>query len=64
MVEQEDREVMPHQEEMEVINLGVGRESKEVKVGTGMSTNVRDELVALLRVTKTSSLSPTKTCLV
>ena len=30
----------PHQEETEVVNLGVG---------TGMSANVRDELVALLR---------------
>ena len=49
MVEQEDREVKPHQEETKVINLGVGKERKEVKVGTDMSANVRDELVALLR---------------
>ncbi|XP_025982644.1 uncharacterized protein [Glycine max] len=49
MVEQEDREVKPHQEEMEIVNLGVGEERKEVKVGTSMSTNIRDELVALLR---------------
>jgi len=39
MVEQEEREMKPHQEETEVVNLGVG---------TGMSANVRDELVALL----------------
>ena len=38
----------PHLEGMKVVNLGVGEERKEVKVGTGMSTNVRDELVALL----------------
>ena len=49
MVEQEDMEVKPHQEEMEVVNLGDGEERKEVKVGTGMSTSIRDELVALLR---------------
>jgi len=49
MVEQEDREVKSHQEEMEIVNLGVGEERKEVKVGTGMSTHIRDELVALLR---------------
>ena len=48
MVEQEDREVKPHQEETEVVKLGVGEERKEVKVGTGMSMNVWDELVALL----------------
>ena len=49
MVEQEEREVKPHQEETEVVNLGVSEEKKEVKVSTGMSTNVRDELVTLLR---------------
>jgi len=48
MVEQEDREVKPHQEETKIINLGVGEERKEVKVGTGMSPHSRDELVALL----------------
>ena len=49
MVEREDMEVKPHQEEMEIINLGVGEERKEVKVGMGMTTHIRDKLVALLR---------------
>ena len=35
----------PHQEEMEIINLGVGEEKKEVMVGTDMTTPIRDELV-------------------
>jgi len=48
MVEQKDREMKPHQEETDIVNLGVGKERKEVKVGTSMSMNVRDELVALL----------------
>jgi len=48
MVEREEREIEPHQEETEVVNLGVGGERKEVKVGMGMSTNVQNELVALL----------------
>ena len=43
MVEREEREVKPHREETEVVNLGVGEERKEVKVGTGMPTNVRHE---------------------
>ena len=42
------------------MNLGVGEEKKEVKVGTGMTTPVRDELVVLLETTKTSSLGHTK----
>ena len=49
MVEQEEREVKPHREEIEVVNLGIGGKRKEVKVGTCMSTNVRDKLVTLLR---------------
>jgi len=40
MVKQEDKEVKPHQEETEVVILGVGEERKEVKVGTGMFANV------------------------
>ena len=49
MVEQEEREVKPHQEETKVVNLGVDGERKEVKVGTCMSANIQDELVTLLR---------------
>ena len=49
MVEQEDKEMKPHQEATEIVNLGVGEEKKEVKVGTGMTTSIQDELVALLR---------------
>ena len=48
MVKQEDKEVKPHQEETKVVNLGVGEERKEVKVGTSVFANVQDELVALL----------------
>ena len=39
MVEQEDRELKPHQE-IEIVNLGVGEEKKEVKVGTSMTTPI------------------------
>ena len=49
MVAQEDQEMKPHEEETEVVNLGVGNEKKEAKVGTGMTTPIRDELEVLLR---------------
>ena len=49
MVEQEEWEVKPHQEETKVVNLGVDGERKEVKVGICMFANVRDELVTLLQ---------------
>ena len=40
MVEQEEREVKPHREETEVVNLGTSGEKKEVKIETCMSANV------------------------
>ena len=49
MVEQEEREVKPHQEETKVVNLGVDGERREVKVSTCMSVYIRDELLTLLR---------------
>jgi len=40
MVEQDDREMKPHQEETKIINLGANEDKKEVKVNTGMTTPV------------------------
>jgi len=40
MVEQEEREIKPHQEETMLVNLGTDKEKKEVKVGTCMLANV------------------------
>ena len=48
MLEQEEREVKPHQEETEVVNLGIRREKREVKVSTCISVKVQDESVTLL----------------
>ena len=48
MVEKEEREVKPRQEEKKFVNLGVDGERKEVKVDTCISANVRYELVTLL----------------
>ena len=49
MVEQEEREIEPHQEETEVVNLGTSEEKKEVKIGTCVSIDIWEELVALLQ---------------
>ena len=40
MVKQEDREMKPHQEDKQIVNLGVGEEKKEVKVGMCMTTPI------------------------
>jgi len=49
MVEQEEREVKPHQEETKVVNLDIGGEEKEVKIGTCVFANIQYDLVALLQ---------------
>jgi len=48
LVEQEARELKPHQEEVEVINLGDENKKKEVKIRTGMSKEIQGQLGALL----------------
>jgi len=49
IIAQEDREMRPHQEETELIDLGTGSGKKEVKVGTSMTAPIRKELMALLK---------------
>ena len=49
MVEQEEREINPHQEEIELVNLGTDEERKEFKVSTCMLANIQEELIVLLR---------------
>ena len=49
IIAQEDREMRPHQEETELVDLGTGSGKKEVKIGMGMTTPVREELKALLK---------------
>ncbi|XP_017972604.1 PREDICTED: uncharacterized protein LOC108661181 [Theobroma cacao] len=49
MLEQEEREILPYQELTEMINLGNGKEKKEVKIDTSLSSNERQKLEELLR---------------
>ncbi|XP_052735520.1 uncharacterized protein LOC128197506 [Vigna angularis] len=49
LVEQECKEMKPHQEDVEVLNLGNEDEVKEVKIGTAMKTEVKEKLCVLLR---------------
>jgi len=45
----EDQEMGPHQEETELVDLGTGSGKKEVKIGTGMTAPIHEELMALLK---------------
>jgi len=49
IVTHEDQEMGPHQEETELVDLGTGSGKREVKIGTGMTAPIREELTALLR---------------
>ena len=48
LVEQEERQISPHQETTEAANLGTEEEKKEVKIGTTLSPATRKELIDLL----------------
>ena len=49
LVEQDERQILPHQEITEVVNLGTKEEKKEVKIGTTLSPAIRKELIDLLQ---------------
>ena len=49
LVEQDERQILPHQEITEAVNLGTEEEKKEVKIGTTLSPTTRKELIDLLQ---------------
>jgi len=49
LVEQEAKEIHPHQEEVKIINLGEKGEEKQVKIGTAMTEEMQKQLHTLLR---------------
>ena len=49
LVEQDERQILLHQEITEAVNLGTEEEKKEVKIGTTLSLTTRKELIDLLQ---------------
>ncbi|XP_039048787.1 uncharacterized protein LOC120189633 [Hibiscus syriacus] len=49
MVEREDEQILPHKETIEILNLGTEEDRKEVKIGTTLSTEARQNLINLLQ---------------
>ncbi|KAI5383612.1 hypothetical protein KIW84_070837 [Lathyrus oleraceus] len=49
LLEQEQKEIRPHQDPVEVIDLGNGEVGKEVKVGASLGKHVHTKLVKLLK---------------
>ena len=49
LVEAEERQILPHQETTENVNLGTEDVKREVKIGTSLSESTREELIDLLK---------------
>ncbi|PNX89745.1 gag/pol polyprotein, partial [Trifolium pratense] len=49
LLEQEEKEIQPHQEPIEVINLGTDEDKKEIKIGASLREGVKRRLVNLLQ---------------
>ena len=46
---QDEKQILPHQELTEAINLGTEEKRREVKIGTTLSPTIRSRLIDLLR---------------
>ena len=49
LVEQDERQILPHQEILKAVNLGTEKERKKVKIETTLSPAIRKELIDLLQ---------------
>jgi len=49
MLEQERRAIQPHQEEIEIINLGTKEDKKEIKIVVLLDATVKERVIALLK---------------
>ena len=49
LVAQDEKQILPHQEATEAINLGTEKERREVKIRTTLSPTIRERLIDLLR---------------
>ncbi|XP_039003424.1 uncharacterized protein LOC120130192 [Hibiscus syriacus] len=49
MVERKDKQIMPHEEPIEILNLGSEENKKEIKIGTTLSTKGQQSLIKLFQ---------------
>src|SRR3954471_18354046 len=49
LLKQEDKAIQPHEEPIEVINLGSNEEKKEVRIGADLEHNVKQRLIQMLQ---------------
>ena len=46
---QEEKTILPHQEAIEIVNLGINAVKREVKIGSALQDDVKKGLIELLR---------------
>ena len=44
-----DKQILPHQEVIELVNLGTDDEKKEVKIGSSLDSPAKKEIIDLLK---------------
>ncbi|KAI5425842.1 hypothetical protein KIW84_031605 [Lathyrus oleraceus] len=49
LLKREEKVIQPHEEQVEIVNLGTEEVRKEVKVGAALEVNVKSRMVALLK---------------
>jgi len=49
MLEQERKAIQPHQEEIELVNLGTKEDKKETKIGVSLDASMKERVIELLR---------------
>ena len=49
LLKQEEKVIQPHEEQVEVVNLGTDEVKKEVKIGAALEESVKSRMVALLK---------------
>src|ERR1043165_6757803 len=49
LLQQEDRVIQPHEEQVEVVKLGTDKDRKDMTIGDGLENSVKERLVQMLR---------------
>ena len=49
LIEQDEKQIQPHKESVEIVSLGDDEENKEVKIGTCITARTRQDLITLLQ---------------
>ena len=49
LLRQEDKVIQPHEEQVEVVNIGTEEQKREVRIGAALEESVKQRLIAMLQ---------------